>query len=124
MKSLWRASFLVVLSAPVVAWAQSSTTPSTSPSSPSSSSTPSTSPSTSSSSSIPSFDSLDTNHDGVLSRDEYAAMAHGGASNKDAGNGNYHTSNPHPYNNGQSQSQNQTPSQNQTESQNQSQSQN
>jgi hypothetical protein len=70
------------------------------------------------------FENLDTNHDGVLSRDEYAAMAHGGASNKDAGNGNYHTSNPHPYNNGQSQSQNQTPSQNQTESQNQSQSQN
>jgi len=190
MKSHWRASFLVVLSAPVVAWAQSSTTPSTSP------------PTPSSSSSTPSFDSLDTNHDGVLSkdefkagipqqssqqrgghggghhgggfggpggfggssgggfgggspgggfggggfggqrptgggqygghhggnrdqtnpdqmfenldtnhdgvlsRDEFAAMATGGASNKDAGNGNYHTSNPHPSNNGQSQPQN------------------
>jgi hypothetical protein len=52
------------------------------------------------------FENLDTNHDGVLSRDEFAAMAHGGASNKDAGNGNYHSSNPHPSNNSQSQSQN------------------
>lgn len=50
------------------------------------------------------FENLDTNHDGTLSPDEYAAMAHGGASNKDAGNGNYHTSNPHPSSNGQSQS--------------------
>jgi EF hand domain-containing protein len=51
------------------------------------------------------FENLDTNHDGVLSRDEFAAMAHGGASNKDAGNGNYHTNSPHPPTNGQSQSQ-------------------
>jgi hypothetical protein len=205
MKSHWRAPFLVVfLSAPILAWAQSSTTPSTSPSTPSSSSTPSTSPSPSSSSSTQSFDSLDanhdgvlskdefkagvsqqsdqqqaghggghhgggfggpgggggggfgggspgggfggggfggqhptggpggsggqygghhggnrdrtnldqmfenldTNHDGVLSRDEFAAMAHGGASNKDSGTGNYHSSNPHPSNNAQSPSQN------------------
>jgi hypothetical protein len=69
MKSHWRI-FLVALSAPVVASAQS---PATSPSAPSSSSTPSTSPSTSSSSSTPSFDSLDTNHDGVLSKDEFKA---------------------------------------------------
>jgi hypothetical protein len=58
------------------------------------------------------FENLDTNHDGVLSRDEYAEMAHGGASNKDAGNGNYHTSNPHPSNTAQSQSQTQSQSQN------------
>ena len=45
------------------------------------------------------FENLDTNHDGVLSRDEFAAMAHGGASNKDSGTGNYHSSNPHPSNN-------------------------
>ena len=41
------------------------------------------------------FENLDTDHDGVLSRDEFAAMAHGGASNKDAGSGNYHSGNPH-----------------------------
>jgi hypothetical protein len=63
------------------------------------------------------FENLDTNHDGVLSREEFAAMAHGGASNKDAGNGNYHTNNPHPPTNGQSQSQN-TSSNNQSAAQN------
>lgn len=63
------------------------------------------------------FENLDTNHDGVLSRDEFGAMAHGGASNKDAGNGNYHTGNPRPSNNGQSQSQN-TPSDGQSAAQN------
>jgi hypothetical protein len=51
------------------------------------------------------FENLDTNHDGVLSRDEFAAMAHGGASSKGSGSGNYHTSNPHPSNDGQTPSQ-------------------
>jgi hypothetical protein len=31
----------------------------------------------------------------VLSRDEFAAMAHGGASSRGSGSGNYHSSNPH-----------------------------
>jgi len=41
------------------------------------------------------FENLDTNHDGVLSRDEFAAMAHGGASSQGSGSGNYHTNDPH-----------------------------
>ena len=41
------------------------------------------------------FENLDTNHDGVLSRDEFAAMAHGGASSQGSSSGNYHSSNPH-----------------------------
>ena len=209
MKSHWRATLLVVLSAPVVAWAQSSTTPSTSPSNSPSYSTPSFdsldanhdgvlskdefkagvsqlsdqqqggrggghrgggfggpgggggSPSGGSpgggfggppgggfgggafggqrpngggsggqygghhggggnrerTNPDQMFENLDTNHDGVLSRDEFAAMAHGGASNKDASNGNYHSNNPHPSNKGQSQSQN-TPSNGQSSAQN------
>ena len=52
------------------------------------------------------FENLDTDHDGVLSRDEFAAMAHGGASSKGSGSGNYHSSNPHASNNNQSPSQN------------------
>ena len=52
------------------------------------------------------FENLDTDHDGVLSRDEFAAMAHGGASSKGSGTGNYHSSNPHASNNNQSPSQN------------------
>jgi hypothetical protein len=52
------------------------------------------------------FENLDTNHDGVLSREEFDAMAQGGASSKGSGSGNYHSSNPHPSNSGQSQTQN------------------
>jgi hypothetical protein len=68
MKSDWRAPLLVLLTLPAAALAQQ-------PSAPSSSSAP-VSPSTSSASSVsapPSFDSLDTNHDGVLSKDEFMA---------------------------------------------------
>jgi len=65
MKSTRRAPLLFLLALPAAAIAQQSSTPST-PTPPA--------PSTSSSSSAPTFDSLDTNHDGVLSKDEFKAM--------------------------------------------------
>jgi hypothetical protein len=46
------------------------------------------------------FENLDTNHDGVLSREEFAAMAHGGGSSSGSGSGNYHgSSTPAPHDN-------------------------
>ncbi|HVS22320.1 MAG TPA: hypothetical protein VMU03_01240, partial [Gammaproteobacteria bacterium] len=65
MKSNWRTPLLFLLAIPASTLAQQSSTPST-PANPAA-------PSTSSTSGAPTFDSLDTNHDGVLSKDEFKA---------------------------------------------------
>ncbi|HUL82546.1 MAG TPA: EF-hand domain-containing protein [Gammaproteobacteria bacterium] len=86
MKLRRRAHLLFLLTLPAAAIAQQSSTPSTStPPAPSTSS-----PSTSSTSSAPTFDSLDTNHDGVLSKDEFKAMVSQTSDQQQTGHGGGH----------------------------------
>ena len=82
MTSPWRVLLLFLMALPATTIAQQSPTPSTS--------TP-PAPSTSSASSPPTFDSLDTNHDGVLSKDEFkAGISHETGHNQGSHGGGHH----------------------------------